>query len=51
MLLTRTNYPAIMLGSYRQTKWTIWFFVVFILLACFLILNLVTAVIYKEWLV
>jgi len=50
ILLTTANYPDVMLPTYRcGSGAAAWFFVIFLLLGLYLLLNLVTAIVYSHY--
>ena len=49
ILLTTANFPDVMLPTYKCSGSTAWFFVVFLLVGLYLLLNLVTAIVYAHY--
>jgi two pore calcium channel protein len=49
ILLTSTNFPDVMLPVYQQNRWMCWFFVSFLLLGMFFLMNAVIDVFYHSY--
>jgi len=49
VLLTTANYPDVMMPVYNETRWSVFFFIVYLMLGLFGLLNLVLAVTYHEY--
>lgn len=49
VLLTTANYPDVMLPSYSQNRWCCWFFIVYIVLGVFYLMNLLLAIFYNNY--
>ena len=49
ILLTNANFPDIMMPSYRTNRWAFFFFVAFLLIGLYLLMQLVLAVIFHTF--
>lgn len=49
ILLTTSNFPTIGLPSYEQQRIDMWFFIIFLVIGLFLLLNLLLAIFYESY--
>jgi len=49
VLLTTSNFPDIMLPAYAQSRWYALFFIIYLILGLFFLMNLVLAVFYNNY--
>lgn len=49
ILLTTANFPTIMLPSYNQQRIDAWFFIIYLVVGLFLLLNLLLAIFYESY--
>ncbi|KAJ7382109.1 Two pore calcium channel protein 1 [Desmophyllum pertusum] len=49
VLLTTANYPDVMMPSYRRSRWTVIYFVVYISVVLYFLMNLLLAVVYDTF--
>ncbi|GIX76970.1 two pore calcium channel protein 1 [Caerostris darwini] len=49
VLLTTANFPDVMMPSYAMTKWSSLFFIIFIIIHVYFLMNLMLAVVYETF--
>ena len=49
MLLTTVNFPDIMLPYFHRSTWTAWFFVAYLVVGLYFLMNLILAVAYMHY--
>jgi len=49
VLLTTANFPDYMLPAYKENRWNSLFFIVFLIVALFLLMNMLLAIFYSNY--
>jgi hypothetical protein len=49
VLMTTSNYPDIMLPAYQISRWNCFFFIIYLILGLFLMMNLLLAIFYSNF--
>ena len=49
VLLTTANFPDVMLSAYYESRWVVFFFMVFEILGLFMFMNMLLAIFYESY--